>query len=769
MADVFYFRSPCKTSPISRRAPIAHRKANTTKRRRPGSMKPFNPHACMARFDEPTFCDSTLSAMLARCPLPLHDLARPFSQPVPDLSKDGEDNDNDAGGVPLTPQQAGLHLPLITPLSLPASTRSLPTSSQELPAFRGFSAGPRSLHSRPGDGSGLYRRATPVPQRNFSSSSSTGGRSVLGSRHPRPATQGLWDEEDSRRLRFALDGFDTSEVPRFLDRDGMGFVGEHTGSEEFVSPPSTQPEMAADGGWSHTSGQSRQSSSETPLPTAPPAPTPGGGQQESRISRGQSPSTTQRSRNLDITMLTDDDGLPVDDHRQGYDFAEFMDDWRLRSILDKGVTPFEAGAQPSIRMWRPPPHLSRDEVDHGSIDIQAIEWDLIGPRRRDALAARTQLCDMVGTMPSASKPSQSCSREAESYYRFRGFTSKHQAKWSHYQLRNVLVATSRSDIFYSSGNEVRRTSLACPAQQDNVMDLPKTTDACAGFQVTCLATSPSHSGTADVLLAGGLHGEYALSALDQQSRTRLHKGFVTLAYNGVVTHIHAFTKRRCGAPMAAFCSNDRNLRLFDIGRLSFVSEFTYPHAINCAVTSPDGRLRALVGDCRDAYITDAEKGDTLVKLQGHMDHGFACAWSADGTHVVTGAQDNRALVWDARNWLQPLHVLPSMSCTRSLHFGDDGALVVAESHDLVSVYDAGTFRKRQDLRFFGSIAGVALLDGGEELVIGNCDKTVGGLLSFRRAAQGRNLGTFGEQMPPPRRTGRRAIALDSGEMSDLCI
>ncbi|KAK1079077.1 hypothetical protein LTR48_008238, partial [Friedmanniomyces endolithicus] len=97
-----------------------------------------------------------------------------------------------------------------------------------------------------------------------------------------------------------------------------------------------------------------------------------------------------------------------------------------------------------------------------------------------------------------------------------------------------------------------------------------------------------------------------------------------------------------------------------------------------------------------------------------------------------------------------------MSCPRSLHFTDTGALVVAESDDVVSVYDAGTFRKRQDIRFFGSIVGVALLDGGAELAVANADETVGGLLTFQRTAQGLNGGTFGVRMPGREGAGRGA-------------
>lgn len=87
-----------------------------------------------------------------------------------------------------------------------------------------------------------------------------------------------------------------------------------------------------------------------------------------------------------------------------------------------------------------------------------------------------------------------------------------------------------------------------------------------------------------------------------------------------------------------------------------------------------------------------------------------------------------------------------MSCARSLNFTDDGALVIAESDDVVSVVDTKTCALRQDIRFFGSIAGLSLVNGGEEMVVANADQTVGGLMSFRRVSGPRGIGRHGERV-----------------------
>ncbi len=72
--------------------------------------------------------------------------------------------------------------------------------------------------------------------------------------------------------------------------------------------------------------------------------------------------------------------------------------------------------------------------------------------------------------------------------------------------------------------------------------------------------------------------------------------------------------------------------------------------------------------------------------------------------------------------------------------------MVAEDDDVVTIYHTRRKEVRQDIRFFGSVAGVALLDGGDEMVIANADKTVGGLLSFQRNLHGLDDGIAGEQI-----------------------
>lgn len=722
MADtgMFYFSSPRKTTAPPKYRASPRPKAKIGKRRRLARMDAMAQHACMARFDDPTFCASDISDFLSR-------YARLFpesaSSPEPhDMLELSEDDKDDAGGVPL--QQDDVTNPQFTSAQPPHDV------ADDVPALM----------------------LSPT--------------SVLGTSHPRPHTQELWDEEDSRRLRFALDGFDTSEVPRFLeppnvDADVEGATQGSSSTRHLQHPTSSRVQGLAD---------------STPMaPTGDVAHVRqrDSGQQMTDQALVGSLEAHRHTLPQEPIVIIDDDRVAVDDPRRNYDFADFMDAWRLRSLSDKRFPlSFEPGIQPSIRLWRPPDVLGRKDVEPGVLDMQAIRWPMIGPTRAEASTARALL------HPSRHRTAHdACSStlsgraqrfDAESQYRFRSFTPKHQARSPHYQLRNVVAATGRSDIFLANGSKVMRTSLACPTSQHTMMDLSKPSKCAANVRITCLAASPHGAPSDRLLLAGGFYGEYALQRLDSESSSPPHEGFVTHAYNGLVTHVHTYPGRRTTAPQAAWCSNDHKLRLMDTATLRFTHTFTYAHAVNCSATSPDARLRVLVSDCHHASITDAEKGSILVTLPGHSDHGFACAWAPNAIHVATGSEDGRTLVWDARNWSRLLRSLPStMSCPRSLHFTDDGALVVAEDDDVVSIYDPDTFTKQQDIRFFGSIAGVALLGGGEEMVVANADRTIGGLLAFERTAQGVGKGSFGRRCLEPGRGRERRWQVPLTSRSDL--
>ena len=420
-----------------------------------------------------------------------------------------------------------------------------------------------------------------------------------------------------------------------------------------------------------------------------------------------------------------------------YDVAEFLDHWDIQYYMgEAGLMHVDDERK---ERWRPP-----TQAPFANYDLQGLDWAAFSTSRGQARLARKMLYPLrySWTPPAAYDDNSPCRQQR--MYASTDFYPHHRASHSHGQLRNVLAARSRNDVFYASKSRVMHTSLSCPAYTDVVVNFSgaSTNPNQAGdTHITTIAVSPATDFEGyysdAVLVTGGLEGEYSLLNLNSALGDRPTEGLVTVAEQKETTHVHILGHRRTGALGAAFCSNDSKVRLLDIGSNSWFAEFAYEHQINCAATSHDGRLRMIVGDSCESLITDAERGNVLFSMQQHTGYGFACAWAADGWHVATGSEDGKVVVYDARRWDVPLANLAcEMSCARSLHFTTSNrggaSLVVAESDDIVSVYDAMNWYDKQTIDFFGSVVGAVSVDDGQELIVANGDETVGGLMVFER-------------------------------------
>lgn len=449
----------------------------------------------------------------------------------------------------------------------------------------------------------------------------------------------------------------------------------------------------------------------------------------------------QASSAAQYTIMTDmaESAWSVDDPRYGADLLDSLDPWTARDFSAMQAQLSDELFERAIAEHSMLPTFNRQEMIASGHDMQGIAWDDYGIDRHQCLRDRATLYNTSSSESMLADDESALDAEREHFYRFQYFNGSKRPKYAHHQLRHVLASVGR-DVYYANASQVMQASLALPSVKETVLDLTKSTMTATPIRVTTLAATDSA-----VIVAGGFDGEYAIRNLD--SPTSSHsEGFVTHDRNGLVTHIHTFAHRRSDLPQAAFCANDQRLRLMDLTTEKFTKTLEFDYSLNCAVSSSDGRLRALVGDSPDALITDAESGETLVTLQSHNAHIFSCAWSPDDRFLATGAQDGKIALWDSRNWSQPLAELPNaLSCSRSLHFTSDSSrLISAENEDVVSIFDTrGLAETRQDIRFFGTICGVTLVEGCDEIVVANGDRSVGGLMSFRRTQYG-GSSEFGE-------------------------
>lgn len=462
-----------------------------------------------------------------------------------------------------------------------------------------------------------------------------------------------------------------------------------------------------------------------------------------------------------VNFSADEDITIIDQYQRTHDICSFLRRWYSNSAsFDESSKMNWPDTSP--RKWPRPSSVSHEDLDGDRYDIQGINWERHGTTRRSARNAREKLYVGKPTEQVATPP------DTENFYQFRRMICEAPVTLSHYQLRNVIGATSNTDIVYACNSQVMHSD-AVDGSSKCLMDLSHLSqyDEMHGSMViTSLAARDG------IAIAGGLQGEYAVSnifappsvlpsdisnnitASSSTSFSRLPSssiapsqplvGYVTRCFNAITNHISIFPHRSSNIPHATFCSNDQRVRIFDTGTAKFIDTFSYQYPINCSATSPCGRLRAFVGDTEDALITDASSGQILTELRHHKDHAFAAAWSDDGIHVATAAQDCQLIVYDARFWERPLaRYGTQLGCVRSLHFTPLGSgppvLIAAEADDGMTMIDARRFGSGQVLDWFGGTAGVAIPPDGESVWVANCDAKFGGLLQFDRTGWEKGL------------------------------
>src|SRR5438309_5115615 len=60
----------------------------------------------------------------------------------------------------------------------------------------------------------------------------------------------------------------------------------------------------------------------------------------------------------------------------------------------------------------------------------------------------------------------------------------------------------------------------------------------------------------------------------------------------------------------------------------------------------------IAAGCRDSTIRvwDAESGDLVEILKGHMDTVLSVTWSADAETLASGSRDGSIRIWDVKSW-----------------------------------------------------------------------------------------------------------------------
>ncbi|CAF1894223.1 unnamed protein product [Brassica oleracea] len=372
-------------------------------------------------------------------------------------------------------------------------------------------------------------------------------------------------------------------------------------------------------------------------------------------------------------------------------------------------------------------------------DIQGIPWERLSVTRKDYRKTRLEQYKNYENVPhSGEEAGKHCTdtEKGSSFYTFRSNSRSVRSTILHFQLRNLVWATSKHDVYLLSNYSISHWSSLTGSRNEilnvkgHVAPSEKHPESLLeGFtetQVSTLAVKER------LLVAGGFQGELICKHLDRPGVSFCSR--TTYTENAITNAVDIY-RNSSGALHFMASNNDCGVRDFDMERYQLVQLFRYLWPVNHSSLSPDGKLVAVVGDDPNGLLVDSSNGQTIGTLKGHLDYSFASAWHPNGVTFATGNQDKTCRIWDTRKTSESVAVLRgNLGAIRSIRFTSDGRYIaMAEPADFVHVYDTKTgYKKEQEIDFFGEISGISFSPDTESLFIGVWDRTYGSLLEYGR-------------------------------------
>ncbi|XP_057453844.1 uncharacterized WD repeat-containing protein C2A9.03-like [Lotus japonicus] len=372
-------------------------------------------------------------------------------------------------------------------------------------------------------------------------------------------------------------------------------------------------------------------------------------------------------------------------------------------------------------------------------DIQGIPWDSLSITRERYRQTRLEQYKNYENIPhSGEKSGKDCinTKKGFSFYEFQKNSRSVKSTILHFQLRNLVWATSKHDVYLMSQFSVTHWSSLTSTRSEvlNVSGHVAPSEKHPGSllegfthtQVSTLAVKEK------LLVAGGFQGELICKHLDRPGVSFCSR---TTYDDNAITNALEIYASPSGAVHFTASNNDSVVRDFDMEKFQLSKHFRFPWPVNHTSLSPNGKLLLIVGDNPESMLVDSQTGKTIISLCGHLDFSFASAWHPDGMTFATGNQDKTCRIWDMRNLSKSVAVLKgNLGAIRSIRYTSDGQyLAMAEPADFVHVYDVKSgYEREQEIDFFGEISGISFSPDTESLFIGVWDRTYGSLLEYGR-------------------------------------
>ncbi|KAF9571848.1 hypothetical protein EC968_010576 [Mortierella alpina] len=311
------------------------------------------------------------------------------------------------------------------------------------------------------------------------------------------------------------------------------------------------------------------------------------------------------------------------------------------------------------------------------------------------------------------------------FYRFRYTDTSYHCSHRHPQLRHLVCATSKNDVYYLYNNAVQQWN---PHLQESrtILGQPlKRAHAVVPNKITTMAAMDEY------LLVGGEDGSFTFMNL-QTCHGPIFDTFTHGEVNGV-----EMSHSRTGGPHAFISTNDFFIRCVDLRTLQTPVKYPTDWFVNYTSQSPDGHMIGIVGDDVDGQVMSINSREKIATLTGHQRYSFSVAWSPDSRMLATGSDDRSTCIYDTRKMSHPVHILSKdvLESVRSLRYSSCGRyLFMAEDRNFVHVVDASSdYTKAQRIDFIGDISGISPTPDGEGLYVGVSSVEFSSILEFEKS------------------------------------
>ncbi|CAH8309567.1 unnamed protein product [Eruca vesicaria subsp. sativa] len=372
-------------------------------------------------------------------------------------------------------------------------------------------------------------------------------------------------------------------------------------------------------------------------------------------------------------------------------------------------------------------------------DIQGIPWEKLNYSRDQYRHKRLQQYkNFESLFRSREDLHKECLQveKGKQFYDFQFNTRLVKSTIAHFQLRNLLWATSKHDVYFMKNYSLMHWSSLLQRSKE-VLNVAKPivptmkqqgmlSQSISRVQISTMAVKD------DLIVAGGFQGELICKRINEPGVAFCT--VLTSVENDITNSVDIYNAPS-GSLRVITANNDCTVRVLDATNFTFLNSFAFDWSVNNVTVSPDGKLVAVLGDSPECLLADAGSGKVIHTLQGHLDYSFSSAWHPNGQILATGNQDTTCRLWDVRNLSKSLKVLKgNMGAIRALRFTCDGRfLAMAEPADFVHVFDTEAgYSQCQEIDMFGEIAGISFSPDTEALFVGVADRTYGSLLEFSR-------------------------------------